>query len=269
VDQDIDFSHWEQFPHPFVVVDEVRMSRSPQPGEFVVFVFFLIDSAVAVSLLRAAEKMRERVPVALHDRPFKGSDIFAYQMTRKAYQPAEDYVFEAIAKAQQIYALSSSNIAITETFREIKGNIISGKETDTTKTLLQARELMPFLAAVRAVAELIGSKQGQRLTVLVDRSRQLGLDPHTRSIHSDQFEVFSGTLYAGEPTITLISVSDTTPRVQDLLLVPDAIGYLLRKHRGSIQFSLSKIESGERFWFCDIRASLLTELREVLKREQS
>ena len=97
-----------------------------------------------------------------------------------------------------------------------------------------------------------------QVDVLVDRSRQLGLDPKTLGVPPGTFQIFGpGTLnqVSGDSPASLIcptrfriiSAPEEGP-LRDLLMIPDAVAYLLDQQKQDAE-ARKALEAGQEFWF--------------------
>lgn len=232
---------WVTKPTVLLVVDETRIPR-PEGGEFVFF------NIVSTTTVRGHEWMEEvfelRSKLQKPKASLKGRDLFGSEQ-RPTHEPLRAFVDRCASEVPAIELLLTTNTALTDTYKTITGHLKAQRadDPDAPPRPVLGRELMPLLSAIRAVVK-DRHKEPDLVTVVVDRSAQLGLSPSQAGLGEGQFEGFEGTLKDGErTTYKIISASDETPLLQDLLLVPDAFGYLLKREMTTLMPLLNKLST--------------------------
>lgn len=156
----------------------------------------------------------------------------------------------------------TTNIHIQNWDRVFVGGIDTQPAAGETRMAREVNgpELVPMMNRVKQIA-LNSTFVDVQVDVLIDRSRQLGLEAASGGLNEDQFETLGpGPLNSspdGSPstilcpnTFRFISVSEKGP-FRDLLLLPDAVSYIanLGDFSGNaFDRAKSELESGTPFW---------------------
>jgi len=230
---------WRKNPlRPIMLIDETREDDGPKIGQYVLFICILTNAMHIVNCLCEAELARLELQGYAKDINFKGRLLFG-KRGKKSHEIIRSYVVSNISKVESIVVLASSSKAIRNCYSNMSGGINAISSTEQRKMRVFGPELPLLLNYVKKIAidRMLKSIQ---VDVIVDRSQQFGLGVRQRSLKKRTFEVLGpGTLnrVAGDsfasshcPSKFYIIASSDNGTFRDLLLLPDAIGYIGAKN---------------------------------------
>ncbi|MGK5085389.1 hypothetical protein WDW37_19045 [Bdellovibrionota bacterium FG-1] len=247
---------WHVDPErPVMLVDEVREAEAGV--EFVTFSCILLRANVAFELLKWAHSARAKIKGQSNTITFKGSSLFGNKKNSQ-HDPIRHYVFHALTEINGAGLFVTSSKEITAQNKTLTGGItLNAEPGDGVGGRVKGRELpylMGFLKKM-AIDWGLGSVDAD---AIIDRSAQFGADPRQRGIDPNTFEVWGpetlNRLSDGSPSAVIcdtrfrfIMASDEGVTFRDLLLLPDAIGYLGAKGN-AFEAAKQKVREGNPGW---------------------
>lgn len=226
------FELWENNPNRVVlIVDEIRQKINDQ--DVTTFCCVKLSARNALDAINFARDARVACGGQAANSDFKGKKLFGSR-SRPSHNPMRHYVFDSISKMDALGIMVTNEDRISEHDAHSRGGITLRNDNGTSR--VEGRELNFLNGFLKKISNEWGIGQ-QEIDVVVDRSHQLGSSPSVRGIEATQFEVWGpstlNVLVGGRPSEAIcetsfrfIQVSDSTPVFRDLLLLPDAIGYL-------------------------------------------
>ncbi len=257
---------WRSAARPLFIVDEIRPDGDCKGEQLVATVVVETDTRSAVDWAEKALGLRDQLPAQARGKCFKGKDLYGSKRSRSR-EPMRGYLSEVVGKCRSGFVLTTSNRILQGHPSGVGGiRAVPATEKDRLSiATVQGPELVPLLNVVKTIAShrSLGDVQ---VDVLVDRSKQLGLDPQKLGVPKDAVQFFGPSTFnetfRGEassllcPTrFRLIVLSESGP-LKDLLLIPDAIAYLLHR-QGSIEGAKQALAQGQEFCFQEIRLGSL------------
>lgn len=247
---------WRTAARPLLIVDEIRPDGETQGEQLVATVFVETDTRTAVRWAETAFTIRDGLAQA-RDKCFKGSVLYG-RRSRRSHEPMRDYVRTALNEARGAFRVTTTN-RVLEDHPSRRGGIRAVPATPKDQLRVDAvrgAELVPVLNTIKVIAMMrnLGDVQ---VDVLVDRSRQLGLNPTTLGVPPDTIQLFGPD--------TLNDTSDGSPaslicptrfriisapeegRLRDLLLIPDAVAYQLDLQKLDEE-ARKALQGGQEFW---------------------
>ena len=217
---------WVNQPRPLYIVDECRQPK-PGGGEYILFSFIQTDTASAVQWATEAHSIKSTMTQKELPTVLKGKNLFGSRQ-QQFHDPYRNFVKEKIKQCKQISFLLIDS-ALLPTIVATAPSGITLLDRDPTKEVSKAtgRELSPFLNCIKAIT--VDRKLSDPvIDILVDRSFQLGLDPASRKISHDQFQLIGpGILTPALKTEFLFVSTGEAGGFADLLVLPDSLAYML------------------------------------------
>ena len=257
---------WRAAASPLLIVDEIRPDGNATGEQLVSTVFLETDTRTAVRWAESALTIRDELAPTARETCFKGRTLYGSRQ-RRSHEPMRNYVRAALRECRSGFLVTTSN-HVLRGHESARGGIRPVPATDQDRLLVnevRGPELVPLLNSIKVIAvrRNLGHVQ---IDVLVDRSKQIGLDHNVIGVPKDTIQVFGpGKLNAtsdGSPS-SLISHSRfriiATPeegRLRDLLLLPDAVAYQVQL-RGLRDAAKAALASGTEFWIEDIHLNSL------------
>lgn len=231
---------WQRSVRPLFIVDEVRFTDAAEPGEeYVSFVFVETNTAMACAFAQEALELREKLPAQQQFIVFKGERLFGSRQ-KASHNPFRAHFVDMVRRCVGAMRVTVSGSILRELSTSAPSRIRTepAVDGDGVSGTIQGRELGSFLNMCKLVA-LYRQVGDSTVDVLVDRSRALGLDARSVGIKENQFQVFEpdtlNETAGGKPSsihcptrFRLISTPEEG-LFQDLLLLPDGLGYLMRQ----------------------------------------
>lgn len=241
---------WLDQPRPLFIVDECRQPK-PGGGEFVLFAFIQTLTSTAVQWATEAGSIKNTM-MAQGKLPkvLKGSSLFGNSQ-RKLHDPYRSYVKDKLKSCQQISFLLIDGTLLPAIVSSAPSRITTVDRDPAKGTAnVVGRELSPFLNCLKAIA-VDRKLADQTIDVLVDRSFQLGLDPSSRKISNDQFQLIGpGTIAPNLPNEFLFVSSGEEGGFSDLLVLPDSLAYMLfNLDHGYIDVRKAEIQKSGRLYY--------------------
>jgi hypothetical protein len=270
---------WRSAARPLLIVDEIRPEGSVAGEQLVSTVFVETDTRTAVKWAETALGIRDALAPAAREKCFKGATLYGSRQ-RSSHEPMREYVRAVLQECRAGFRVTTSN-HVLRGHTSAKGGIrpVPATEADRLQvTAVRGPELVPLLNAVKVIS-MRRSLGAVQVDVLVDRSRQLGLDPKTLGVPADTIQLFgpetlNETSDGSESSLVCpsrfrIVSAPEEGRLRDLLLIPDAVAYQLHA-QGEIGAAKAALASGEEFWVEEIRlGSLLVPKQAAIKRRHS
>ncbi len=270
---------WANNNRPLLIVDEIRPDDLKRPrAQFCIYTAVVTDTSTAVEIGWSGAGLRELwVPAENRDRAFKGRHLFGNK-PRLEHEPIRNFFFAAMSTCAATATLTTDSGVLRADRKRVRGGIRAEPATPEQGPSRDVRgtELVMFMNLIKCVATdwFPGADQ---VEVLVDRSAQLGLDPAMRRLGTGKIdpstqpvrdpsssdvvdevvEVFGpdhlNTAPGGRQSEFLcesrfrIVSSPETGMFADLLMLPDAVGYL-RQKAGGHDAGCDRVRSGEPYW---------------------
>jgi hypothetical protein len=225
------YDEWIASPdRPVLLVDETREHAPSGHGEFILFTSVQLNVEVLNVFLNRMQDERSNLPKEMRDNSIKGKNLFGNRVPPR-YDPIAAAARDTLRRADAIVRLLTTSKHIKDTKLRL-----SGKITSCSGEVISGPELVPVLNFLKWVAVNI-CPEPRQVDVVIDRSQQLGLDPRQLGIKEEKFSVlgpgYLNTATGGGPTslicsslLRIIAGSDDLSGLRDLLLLPDAAGYL-------------------------------------------
>lgn len=269
---------WKREPgRPVLIVDEVR--EHDAGAEFVTYCCIRIDGKTALELLAWVKSARSNMNAQSQNLKFKGALLFGSRK-KAAHYPMQHYVFHALTQSQGVGLFVTSSNEIKAHKEKATGSLtLIAEPGDGNSGSVIGTEL-PFLQAfLKKVAN--DWKLGEiEVDAIIDRSARLGSDPNQRGIEPNSFEVWGpgklNRLSDGtdsnahcDTSFRFIMADDDGVTFRDLLLLPDALGYLGMKG-GAFNAAIQQVKNGNPGWvyFADL-PGLKQAAEKVLKKSRA
>lgn len=261
------YDEWISNPErPILLVDETREIAPEGHGQFILFTCVHISVEVLNDYLYQVEEVRAGLSAQIAQNSIKGRHLFGAKPVSH-YNRIKDAALVACSRAAGIFQLLTTSTHVIDTKLHSIGKI----NTDTGE-VISGPELLPVLNFAKWIGSRIKPPPKQ-IDLIIDRSAHLGLDPHQRNIQHTDFNVlgpgYLNTTSQGGPTellcpslFRIIAGSDKLTHLRDLLLLPDAVGYL-----GLFTMDMSKVKdevlAGTQFRIIEADMSVFTNRRMV------
>lgn len=217
---------WANQPRPLFIVDECRQPKIGG-GEYILFSFIQTDTATAVKWATEAHNIKSSMTQKKLPTVLKGKDLFGKNQ-QHFHQPYRDFVKDKIKQCSQLSFLLIDSALLPAIIANAPSGITL-LDRDSSKGISKAtgRELSPFLNCIKAIT-VDRKLTDPVIDVLIDRSFQLGLDPASRKINHDQFQLIGpGVLTPNLKTEFLFVSTGEAGAFADLLVLPDSLAYML------------------------------------------
>ncbi len=217
---------------PLLVVDEARAQTNPIGREWVGFFCVVTTVGQACRFLQEFQSIRESLHAT--DVSYKSVNLHRKSNPRR-HQQILSFLESETAAMPWYVAMTTQHQLDRMRDDSVKARLTIGNPHPDRPAEIGGRELLPAATMMREVA-LRRGYVNEQVDVLIDRSKQFGLDPKTRNLPPNVFEVLGpGSFNAGPGGVALdpycpaefrlIAASDQTPGLRDLLLLPDFVGY--------------------------------------------
>jgi len=247
---------WRTAARPLVIVDEIRPDGSTPGEQFVATVFVETDTRTAVRWAETALAVRDELAQA-RNKVFKGAGLYGSRR-RPSHEPMRKHLRAVLKEAQGAFRVTTTN-RILEGHPSGHGGIrlIPATPKDQLQvTAVRGAELVALMNTIKVIAT-VRNLGDVHVDVLVDRSRQLGLDTKTLGVPPDTIQMFGpdtlNHLSGGSaaslicPTrFRIISASEEGP-LRDLLMIPDVVAYLLDQQKEHAE-ARKALDAGQEFW---------------------
>jgi len=249
-------SEWTNTRRLLFLVDEVRSPHSCGAlGGLVSFVLVGTTAQEAAAYADEMSVLRDQLRNPADAKAWiKGTDL--YGKNRAKHDAIRARVGRAVADSfPGILRWSTSSSALKQVEALAPCGIQPVRESGDAMTAIRGRELWLLMTMVKHAANHVGIGPDQ-IDVLVDRSAQLGLDPHLLGEPKDQnFILGPGELNQqadGSPAsyhcpsrFRFIAPTKPGP-FRDLSLLPDAVAYVMLV-RGHVEAAWQRVRSGTPF----------------------
>jgi hypothetical protein len=247
---------WRTAARPLLVVDEIRPDGTTPGEQFVATVFVETDTRTAVKWAETALAVRDELAQA-RDKCFKGSSLYGSRR-KSSHGPMREHVRAVLNEARGAFRVTTTN-RVLENHPSGRGGIHAVPATPKDQLRVEAvrgAELVPLMNSIKVIAAArnLGDVQ---VDVLVDRSRQLGLDPKVLGVSPDTIQMFGpdtlNHLSDGSPASLIsptrfrIISAPEEGRLRDLLMIPDVVAYLLDLQKEHAE-ARKALDAGEEFW---------------------
>jgi hypothetical protein len=229
------YDRWMAEPaQPVWMIDETRQQAPEGHGEFIVFTCVCMSADAATDALQLLGDARAALPLELRGMSFKGRLLWGRKNDER-YAPIADAVLKAVRTVGHIQRVLTTSKHITDIGRRFTCDLTVAGDRAAMPAKVAGRELLSVLTFLKWLANRL--QVGARwVDVLIDRSAQLGLDPSQRGLSPEQFEMLEAESLNTSPggtqtdlvspaSFRIYADSDDGP-FRDLLLFPDAVGYL-------------------------------------------
>jgi hypothetical protein len=242
-------AEWRANARPMILADEVRHDDVDHK-EIVAFVFVCTNTRDAARFADEATELRAHMLPEHSELLFKGS--YLYGNTPRSYlDGVRAYVDSAISRCSMVVRVTTTSQTITR-YKALAPGGIRREDADPARALqpVAGRELVPFMTMLKLTATAMKAGDAQ-IDVVLDRSKNLGLDPGQLRMDENQIAVIGpGTFNvtkSGAPATFICPSSfrlicpPNRSAFRDLLLLPDAIAYRTRPLLPKMREELSRV----------------------------
>lgn len=260
-------TEWEADPRPVFILDEIRPDDDKKPGQqFVVYTAVIVDSRQAAEIGRQGQVVRGGLRHSQQRTvAFKGKMLFGARR-RPAHEAVRQFFNWALGQCRAVATLVTTNVVLRDDASRVVGGIDGQPGPGETRRAGPVRgpELVGVLNMLKKAACDV-TPSAPRVDVVLDRSRQLGLDANSRDLPDGHVETFGPGLLntapgggASEficPSEFLLLSAPERGFLADLLLLPDAIGYL-RNRGGTYASAFERVRQGTPYFmeYLDVAA---------------
>lgn len=269
---------WRREPNrPVLIVDEVREHDSG--AEFVTYCCIRIDGKTALELLAWAKSARSSMSTQSQSLKFKGALLFGSRK-KAAHYPMQHYVFHALTLSQGVGLFVTSSSEVKAHKKKATGSLTLVAEPGDGNSGTVIGTELPFLQAFLKKIANDWKLGAIEVDAIIDRSARLGSDPAQRGIQPDSFEVWgpgklnrlSDGTESKDPCDTafrFIMADDDGVTFRDLLLLPDALGYL-GMMGGAFAVAIQQVKTGNPGWvyFADL-PGLKAAAKKVIEKSKA